>query len=341
MTLKRLLVPFVVVLVGIGAWWLWGFGGLGTGLVANEQKVQIPAGKYAGKKILYVDSYHQGYDWSDGITKGIQSVLDGSGADLKIVRMDTKRNPDEAFKLKAALDAKATIESYKPDVVIVADDNAFKYLIQQYYRDAALPVVFCGLNWDASLYGAPYTNTTGMVEVSLTNQIIDHLKGFAKGNRLGYISADNETERKNLKYYDSLLGIKFQKAYFAKDFAQWKQQFKQLQSEVDIIIFENNAGIAGWNEDEAQKFALAETRVPTGTTNDWIMKYALLGITKIPNEQGEWSAEAALKILDGTPPSSIPLVKNKRGNLMVNLGLANKLDVVFAPSILKNATIVR
>lgn len=28
--------------------------------------------KYSGKKVVYVDSYNQGYAWSDGITTGIK-----------------------------------------------------------------------------------------------------------------------------------------------------------------------------------------------------------------------------------------------------------------------------
>ena len=46
--------------------------------------------------------------------------------------------------------AKAEIDAFKPDVVIAADDNASKYLIEPYFKDAALPFVFCGVNWDAS-----------------------------------------------------------------------------------------------------------------------------------------------------------------------------------------------
>src|SRR3989344_4725417 len=95
--------------------------------------------------------------------------------------MDTKRNPAEEFKKKAGEDAHLAIEVFKPDVLMVSDDNAFKYIIVPFYKDVALPVVFSGLNWDASLYGAPYANTTGMIEISLTNQIIDHLKTYARG----------------------------------------------------------------------------------------------------------------------------------------------------------------
>jgi ABC-type uncharacterized transport system substrate-binding protein len=68
--------------------------------------------------------------------------------------------------------------------------------------------------------------------------------------------------------------------------------------------------------------------------------YSLLTLAKSSQEQGEWSAQAALSILGGTPPSEIPVAENKKGQLIVNLDLAEKLNVVFAPSLLKTATIL-
>ena len=118
----------------------------------------------AGKKVLFVDSYHEGYAWGDGIISGIKTVLEGSGVELKIFRMDTKRNGEKAFKESAALKAKAEIEDFKPDVVIAGDDNASKYLVVPYYKDASLPFIFCGVNWDATGYGFPFKNVTGMLE---------------------------------------------------------------------------------------------------------------------------------------------------------------------------------
>lgn len=297
--------------------------------------------KYAGKKIMYVDSYHEGYEWSDGITNGIKKTLNGTGVELRIVRMDTKRNPSEEFKLAAGIKARDEINAFHPDVLIASDDNAFKYVIQAYFKDAPLPIVFNGLNWDASVYGAPYTNTTGMLEVSLTTQIIDNLKPFAKGKRLGYLSADTETERKNLSYYEKLFGLKFEKTYFVKDMASWKKAYAALQKETDLVIFENNAGISDWSDVAAEEFAKANITVPVGTTNPWTMKESILGITKVPGEQGEWAAGAALKILDGTPPKNIPIVKNEKGTLIVNLSLAEKLNIIFPPDILKNAQVAQ
>ncbi len=295
--------------------------------------------KYAGKKVVYVDSYNKGYAWSDGIAAGIKTSFEESGIELDVIHMDTKLHTEENFKLAAGEKARVEIEAFHPDVLIVSDDNAFKYVVQKYYKDAPLPVVFCGVNWDASVYGVPYTNTTGMVEVSLTTQILENLKPFAKGSRLGYLSADTETEHKNLTYYEKLFGLKFEKTYFVKDMDSWKKAFAALQKETDLVIFENSAGIVGWNDSEAQDFAQANIVVPVGTTNPWTMRESVLGITKIPNEQGEWAAGAALRILDGARPSDIPMTKNEKGSLFVNLKLAEKLNIVFSPNILKNAQV--
>ena len=83
---------------------------------AANQAATAPS--YAGKKILFVNSYHEGYEWSDGVEKGLHTVLDGTGVEVKFVRLDTKRNPDEAFAKTAGTQAKAEIEAFKPDVVI-------------------------------------------------------------------------------------------------------------------------------------------------------------------------------------------------------------------------------
>ncbi len=68
--------------------------------------------------------------------------------------------------------------------------------------------------------------------------------------------------------------------------------------------------------------------------------FVLVTLAKSGKEQGEWAAQTALSILDGTPVSEIPVTQNKKGKLIVNLVLAGKLGIVFPPSILKNATIL-
>ena len=299
------------------------------------------ASTYNGKKVLFIDSYHEGYPWSDGIVKGVQDTLKGSGVDLQVYRMDTKRNTDEAFKVEAAGKAKEVIDSWKPDVVIAADDNASKYLIAPFYKNSSLPFVFCGLNWDASNYGFPVSNVTGMVEVALIQQVIDNLKTYAKGDRIGYLTSDVMTEHKEAEFYGKLLNIHFTEEKYVKNMAEWKQAFVEMQNQVDLLIVGNNSGLNDWNDEEAAAWALANTKVPTGTTYDWMVPVSMLGLTKVPEEQGIWSAKAALQILDGKSAGSIPVTKNELGGVYLNVKLASNAGVVFKPALLKNATVIK
>ena len=71
-------------------------------------------------RCLFVSSYHQGYAWSDGVERGLRSVLEGQ-CEIKQFDMDTKRRKSEDEKQSMAMEAKALIESWQPDIVITAD----------------------------------------------------------------------------------------------------------------------------------------------------------------------------------------------------------------------------
>jgi ABC-type uncharacterized transport system substrate-binding protein len=309
--------------------------GLAAVVVAGAALFMSPDTK--GKKVLFIDSYHQGYPWSDGITAGIQTVFADSNVDLRIHRMDTKRNGSEEFKQQAALKAKAVIDQFKPDVVIATDDNASKYLIVPYYRGGDLPFVFAGVNWDASVYGFPASNVTGMVEVSAPDQVLEIIETVAEGTRLGSLTGDTATGRKETENYAKILGITFQEEAFVSTFEEWKQAYLAMQNNVDILFLYNNAGIDGWNDEEAARFVEANARIPSGSVQPWMAPYVLVSFTKDATEQGEWAATTALEILNGRRPSEIPLTRNTRGRMIVNSKMARSLNMEIPASMLSAA----
>lgn len=295
---------------------------------------------YAGKKVVYVNSYHEGYAWSDGIEAGLHEVFDGTGVELKIIRLDTKNNPDEAFGKAAGERAKAEIDVFQPDIVITSDDNAQKYLVVPFLKGTQVPVIFNGVNWDASAYGFPSSNVTGMIEVELPGQVVEQLKAYAQGERIGYLTIDTETERKVVDIYNQRFFAGQLQPYWVTTEDEFKTAFLAAQQEVDILFMGNNAGSDKWDEEAMKKFVLRNSTIPTGSINDWMAPYSLLTLAKSAEEQGIWSAQAALQILDGTPVTDIQVAENKKGEVIVNLELADKLGVVFAPSLLKNAQIL-
>jgi len=305
------------------------------------------------KKLLYINSYHKGYKWSDGIEKGLLKALgididpDSNTMDtslgpvqVKMVRMDTKRNQEEEFKKKAALKAKAVIETWKPDIVVASDDNACKYLIAPYYIDSDLPVVFCGVNFDASTYGFPTPNITGMVEVGPFMETIALMKHFSRGNRVGLISADTLSNRKEISHLKERIDTTNWQVRLVSRFDQWKTAYLRLQDEVDMLIWIDCTGVKGWNSKEVEEFVLEHTRIITGSVSDNDIAHALLGRVKIAEEQGWWAGKTALKILNGTPTSAIPIATNKHSKLLLNMKLAKRLGIVFPMKLVEEADFV-
>lgn len=300
-------------------------GALSGALLAVIATQAGAAGKYDGKKVLFIDSYHEGYAWSDGTLAGVRSVLDTSGVQLQVVRMDTKRNKEEEDKLAAAEMVRSTIDQFKPDVVIASDDNASKYVVMPYFKDAALPFVFCGVNWDASVYGYPYKNVTGMIEVSAVDELFAFLERLTEGRRIGYLAADVFTAHKEQENIEKTFKMSFTETRYATDLAEWQAQFRELQGAVDILLVGNAIGTEGWDEEAAARFAEKNTRIPTGAIDEHMSPFALIGYTKLPQEQGEWAAKAALNILDGKSPADIAIARNRQGRLILNARIAEGL----------------
>lgn len=270
-------------------------------------------------RCLYVSSYHQGYEWSDGVERGLRSVLTGR-CEIRQFDMDTKRNRSEKFKIDSALKAKKIIEQWRPDVVITADDNAAKYLIKRHYRDAAMPIVFSGLNWTVDGYGFPYRNVTGIVEVAPIRQMLEQARSIVRdANRFFYVGIETFTEKKNLRrFVDAAARLGMVIEYELVDSAEkWVAAYKRGQ-QFDFVVVGNKAGAGDWVSRRVQAELLKHTKRLTVTNHGWMMPYTILGVTKVPEEQGEWAAKAAISILGGTAPTDIPIVSNTRRDLWVN-----------------------
>ncbi|HZH53047.1 MAG TPA: hypothetical protein VEZ16_14340 [Microvirga sp.] len=284
-----------------------------------------------GRRILHIDSYHQGNEWNDRIVAALRDTLKGKDVDLRIVHLDAKRLSSDAQIHASAQATMRAIEDFKPAVVTVSDDPAAQHVVMPYLRDARTPVVFCGLNWDASVYGLPYRNTTGMVEVSPIPQIVRLMRQHARGSRLGFLAEDTSVKRKEMTYHERLFGITYDKAYFVSSHADWWQAFLRAQQEVDMLMILGVGALADWDPADARRLAEEKSEIPSGTDFEWLTGVSLIGVVKHPEEQGRWTAQAALRILDGVEPSAIPLTYNREGELFFNARIAKRLGIRESP----------
>jgi len=276
----------------------------------------------------------------------IKKLADGtydtsrSRVEFRAFWMDSKRHRDEKSKQRAASKAKKIIDTWRPDVVITSDDNAAKYLLAPYYRNAVLPFVYCGINRDAGVYGLPFSNTTGMVEVKPVRETLEVLRQYAHGDRLGYIGSHNLSNERNVEDFQKTLGRSFDDGALVESLAEWRKAYLRLQKTVDMLLWLTPDGMRGWDSEEAERFVMTNARIPSGGTSDHHMRYSLLGQVNIAEEQGWWAGNTALRILAGTAPSAIPPVVNKDTRLYLNMKMAKRLKIKFPIDLIEKATFV-
>lgn len=271
------------------------------------------------KKCLFVSSYHKGYAWSDGVEKGLRSKL----ADVCNIRqfdMDTKRNRSIEHIKKAALQARSIIESWQPDIVITADDNAARYLIKEYYRDSDIPFVFCGVNWTAKEYGFPYRNVTGIIEIAPIRPLLNQVKQLIPGaSSAVYIGADTVTEKKNYARFEKASnknGIQIS-SMLVSNMQEWIDAYRIAQTQ-DMIILGSNAGIKDWDAEKVVSRINEISTTLTITNHEWMMPFTMLGFTKVAEEQGTLSARMAISILNGTDIADIAMIPNRKWDVWTN-----------------------
>lgn len=101
------------------------------------------------RQVLYLNSYQNGYAWSDNILAGIRETFAESGyiVDLQVEYMDAKKHPAaENRQILKRLFANKFADS-RFDAIICSDNDAFQFLLE--YRDElfpGVPVAFCGVN---------------------------------------------------------------------------------------------------------------------------------------------------------------------------------------------------
>ncbi len=279
------------------------------------------------QKILFINSYHDGYPSSDDITAGILEILEGKDVNLEIFYLDSKRYPENE-KLGVEVEkAVKKMEEWPPDLVIASDDNAVGLVVKPYLDNAEIPVVFCGVNWSADRYELG-GNVTGMLEVLPLRECIQTITNLNPDiRRIAVLSENSQSERNNMELLDTLysnmnLVVEYR---LVDDFEQWKQAFKELSVSSDLIYMPTNGAIRNWDREEAMALVKENIHVPTITCDDFMMDYCVFGLTKVAKEQGVWAATTALDILNGTPPSDIPYTKNSQWRAYLNQGLADVL----------------
>jgi len=159
-----------------------------------------------------------------------------------------------------------------------------------------------------------------MVEVAPIYPLLEKVKGLIpEAKKAIYIGANTMTEKKNLARFEKALSkqdIHLDSA-LAGTMAEWLKAYSRAQ-QYDFIIVGSKSGIQDWDKEHVANTIKAQSKILSVTNHDWMMPYTMLGFTKVPEEQGEWAAQAALSILAGVEISKIAIVPNRKWDIWTN-----------------------
>ena len=280
------------------------------------------------KTCIYINSYHEGYAWSDKISLEIKTILKYS-CDIKQFNLDSKRNKDEKFIKEKALEAKKLIDSTNPDIVIFSDDNAAKYLVEPYYKNSKIPFLFCGINWTAKEYGFPYKNVKGIIEILPVESILKLSIELSSGKNGIFLGDNTITDKKDLSYFQKSAireNIKLD-SMLVNTLEEWKRTYLMAQENYDFIILGHNSAIKGWNDEKVRKFIKKNSKILSFSTYRWMMPFSMIGNIIKAEEHGQWVANSAKAILEGYDINNISITTNKSWNSYINYELLNVTNV--------------
>jgi PAS domain S-box-containing protein len=272
-------------------------------------------GARQGARILLINSYHNGFKWSDDIVSGVRSVL-GKDEDLRIEYMDARRisTPEYLRSLRESFRIKFRDRGY--DVVIVSDDPALDLMLDL-GEDLfpSTPVVFCGINnfSDARLMGkSPYSGVVEEIDIKDTLEAAHTLHPTAR-KVIAPVNS-NVTGVSNRRLLESTIpafkGIFEFEIVEDPELDPFLERLKGLRKYEYVILltgrFRSSAG--EWIPIETSTPEIAKAGIPVYSMWEYYLGHGIIG-GMLTNGfyQGKTAGEIARRILRGE--KDIPVVR--------------------------------
>lgn len=292
----------------------------------------------ATKKVLVVMSYHRDYQGEMEIARALEANL--TGVELRYFYLNAKYDYEGGGRKGA--EAYRIFQEYRPDAVVAVDDPAQVFFVVPYLRDRVeVPVVFCGVNFEAGKYHYPAANVTGVLEKKHYRESL----GFARLvvpelRKVALVYKDNPTNRQNLAQIEAEEGdypLTISGKYPVESLAELKLLVAHLKGRVDAIMVLNLSGIVdddgkAMDGTEVLRLLAESCPLPTIGSNSWEIKAGVLcGVVKSDAEQGAIDAAMLKKIWAGSKVSDLPIQQNCNGLRLVNLTTLKRLKLALSP----------
>lgn len=293
--------------------WLINLVMIGASLAQDDGKT---------KNILYINSYHPGYSWSDDIQKGLIERLHASDLtiELSVEYLDSRRFTAPALQKKQADLMLTKYSGYRIDLVVVSDNAAFEFATE--YRGRlfpGIPIVFCGYNNFRPEVLNGLSNISGVNEEMDVKSLIETALYIQPNiQTLAFVLSTGDASSKSIaENVETTIVPSYSKQFkvvLLKD-----ASMKQIRETLARLPRQSALLLIGQTSDMGEGRALtpiengqlisAASPVPVYTLWNFHLNTGVLGGRILSGgDQGKAAGAMALEILNGTRADSIPVI---------------------------------
>jgi PAS domain S-box-containing protein len=292
-------------------------------------------------RILILHSYHQGLEWTDGLQRGISRVFAEADAhvDLDIHYLDMARlGPVTGRELveEGFVHHLTNLQHDRGyDLVLVSDNDALETVLRHRTVIAPeVPVVFCGVNNFSESMISGHSGITGIAEKPSFDKTFELAAALWPGlGKVLVLGEDTATGRQNL----ATLNMQMANASFRPEL--------HFSTETDISALEDRLAVLTpeWavlpmcrpfegtrllSVPEASARLSQASPVPLFAAWDFWMDHGPMGgVAVSATSQGDAAARLALRILQGEPVESIPVLKESPNLLILDQNALDRFRV--------------
>lgn len=273
------------------------------------------------KQILLLNSYHQGFGWTDEVSQGLLAVLRPRETDmtLHVEYMDTKRvefNEHYERQLKNIYAHK--YKTVHLDLILGTDNAAYEFLRRHHDElFPGVPVVFGGVNFFRPGQLEHFPLFTGVAEVLDARQTIDCALRLNPGTRTVFVVNDYTCTGRAVggSIREQLLGLTpAVNVEFCKNtgLADILDRAAKLPPDAVILLSVFNRDNTGrfYDKNEVAEAVSARAAVPVYGILDTDLGHGIVGgMLSNGQDQGRAMARIALHVLAGGAPHEIPVVQ--------------------------------
>ncbi len=296
----------------------------------------------AEKRVLLLHSFHQGYEWTGSLHRGVVEELLNSGGKeiaLYVEYLDSIRNPGESHEeMMAELFRRRYAErGVVFDAIVCTDDDALVFLRKRgevLFGD--VPKVFCGINDFTPERIEGMTNVTGVNEAISVGETIEAVLNLCRSTKtIAVVSGSRRTEKRNLELV----------RWIAPSFGDavefvWLDELEPdvLRKRLGELDPESSAVLMltylltpsgrALSVRESMELITGATSAPIFGCWDFLLPHGAVGGKVVHGRsQGEAAASLALRILAGERADAIPVELESPNRYVFNAAMLRKFSI--------------